>query len=489
MSPTVFKSVEDSRKPDFISNRGLEEEVIERHFAEVTAGCNDVMLKQVFLKVKVTASFEANVTALKTVDSKFLVSALQFLAGETDHAEVAVNLVKDGLVFAVLAEIGRRLPFKCGTCAKPVINTHSSPLTSGCKQCGIGECSECCDKASGETKDSSWFFLCPPCVATVAEAKEIPNCFFKAKHRKVEVVTPSAPADSVSEDSDEEEEPASLPLGQRVRSRSPSIQVFPDLFPDLQSQSQSQTQPPVSGVPATPAQGGEEAGEAFAEPSARVRNKAKKARKETQVSNSSQSQAKGSCRHFLTGGCRHGFLGKTPRGTVRECPFPHPPTCKAYLNNGNMAGGCRKGGKCESLHPKMCQESLRTRTCSKAKGGVRCPQGYHLRGTKAVSTPVTALTAPKAPTAPKVPTAPKADPASSKRTVWPDPSPQPNLSPSPVDPRSSLASFLGEIIRLELKALLTTAAPPEALRPPVPAPVPAQATVNPLAALLALLSQ
>jgi hypothetical protein len=87
------------------------------------------------------------------------------------------------------------------------------------------------------------------------------------------------------------------------------------------------------------------------------------------------------CRYFLRGGCKYGFFGKGKAGQGK-CPFLHPKPCRKLMDNGSGEGGCSKGKTCEAAHPKMCHQSLSSRTCSNIKDGARCTGGYHVRGTK-----------------------------------------------------------------------------------------------------------
>lgn len=450
MAPLIFKTIEEDKKPSLSKNRGLEEDLLNKHFAEMIAKCGDVTIKAVLLKVRVKATFEVNVTALKAVDGKHLAAALEFLAGVTEHAKDSGDLVKDGLVFALLVEIARRLPYKCSTCLHEVLNLHETPVKTVCKMCGIGACQDCHSNSTGETTGSAWSFLCPPCEITTVGLKAIPNKFFKVKFRKISLAdNPSndtvPPHDETEvrsdDDSESDDEDDKLQAGQA--SGSPSLNAFPVSQPSGTSLVIPEVTPEVA----------EGDGDKFQEPNARLKKKRKTMKRASaaEAANIQHSQPKVPCRFYLAGGCRYGFLGKTPKDGVKECPHPHPDICRNYLNNGNMAGGCRKGTNCDSKHPKMCPESLRTRTCSKIKGGSRCPQGYHLRGTKSVSKPAERKPGASQPAKPPTKVNP---PAKSSQTTE--------------ETRTQLASFLGDLIRVELKALLMPSprALPEAPQPP-----------------------
>jgi hypothetical protein len=52
------------------------------------------------------------------------------------------------------------------------------------------------------------------------------------------------------------------------------------------------------------------------------------------------------------------------------------------MDNGTGIGGCSMGKSCDLTHPKMCHQSLGSRSCSNIKDGARCSGGYYVRGTK-----------------------------------------------------------------------------------------------------------
>ena len=58
--------------------------------------------------------------------------------------------------------------------------------------------------------------------------------------------------------------------------------------------------------------------------------------------------------------------------------------CRKFINNGRHNGGCREK-ECENYHPKICNSSYKNRTCS-SEG--KCTDGFHLKGTKFVTTQV-----------------------------------------------------------------------------------------------------
>ena len=50
------------------------------------------------------------------------------------------------------------------------------------------------------------------------------------------------------------------------------------------------------------------------------------------------------------------------------------------MEHGTGDGGCK--GKCSSTHPTMCDSSINTGKCVNVGKGVKCPNGYHVKGTK-----------------------------------------------------------------------------------------------------------
>ena len=74
------------------------------------------------------------------------------------------------------------------------------------------------------------------------------------------------------------------------------------------------------------------------------------------------------CEMYKEGICPHGLVG-------RNCKDKHPRHCPRHC----QYGVCRWGNKCWFLHPKLCENSRRTRTCYNDD----CKK-THLRGTKRV---------------------------------------------------------------------------------------------------------
>ena len=75
------------------------------------------------------------------------------------------------------------------------------------------------------------------------------------------------------------------------------------------------------------------------------------------------------CILYQEGKCPHGLVG-------RNCPDKHPPHCRYHCGAGN----CRRGKECYFLHPKLCANSVQTRTCYNDD----CTK-THLKGTRRVN--------------------------------------------------------------------------------------------------------
>jgi hypothetical protein len=126
--------------------------------------------------------------------------------------------------------------------------------------------------------------------------------------------------------------------------------------------------------------------EIFIEPPKRVgadnKNKKKAINKSATSQASAEVEVSIICRFYMRGSCKFGFFGKGKAGQGR-CPFSHPKPCKKLMDNGAGEGGCTKGRDCEAAHPRMCHQSLTSRSCINIKDGGRCSAGYHVHGTKA----------------------------------------------------------------------------------------------------------
>jgi hypothetical protein len=289
-------------------------------------------------------------------------------------------------------------------------------------------------------------------------------------------------SDSSKGTGDSQDESNLLPLGQgsppfqstQAGFLVDSVREFPDLSLDL-SRIQGSQGTASSQTTAGTGEGSDEAVDdqsaGFIQPPKRVKavlHKQKLAiRSQEVLIPTSEDCELSTCRFFLKGCCKFGFFGKGKAGQGK-CPFKHPRTCKKLMDNGNGQGGCSKGKSCEAVHPKMCHQSLSTRSCSNIKDGARCTAGYHVRGTKyAASKPLGVNNTTSVKSTPEVPG--QRGPRGGNRRdntssfVSPTPSYSPVLSAKPLsnatslgDQQAALTSVFSEIIRAEVVKLLQT---------------------------------
>ena len=82
------------------------------------------------------------------------------------------------------------------------------------------------------------------------------------------------------------------------------------------------------------------------------------------------------CEQYKRRNCPHGRLGKT-LVDGRQCEKAHPPRCFKYTRYGQRnPRGCNKGTNCQYWHPRLCNESVRTKKCSRENCSF-----FHLKGT------------------------------------------------------------------------------------------------------------
>jgi hypothetical protein len=448
--PHLFlKGVPEMKKPEFMKNRGMKNDETFAALARLITECNDKAVKETLIKVKVLNSFEVNCSGLKQSDRNTLEATIEYLAANNVTYDPS-NLNKEGLVFAILTEISKRLPYRCESCSEVVTNDNDVNLVAKCKVCKIGACKSCHD-------GSQQIYICPPCEVIVMEIKEMPISMLKAKAKpKITSQVPKEPVlQVVTDDDTEDEENDPDPDAIEVVVDSTPAESNPG-SPRALGGGNPPSQPP-GGPGRTPnVEMDPEAG--FSIQNRRERKKA--ARNASQITPSTNQSSK--CFFHTHGGCRHGLMGKTPVLGVKECSRIHDPICKKFLNNGSAHGGCKSGDSCQSIHPRMCRESIKSRQCTRQKDDKRCPLGYHVRGTKLVDVITTDKRSSnnlkavlnKVSNVP-APVAQSQDPSTGHATT----TTSPNLE--------SLTSFLEVMIRTTLERLLR---PPPAAPPSPPAP-------------------
>jgi hypothetical protein len=393
-------------------SRGVSDVSVKEAFANLLVSVQDVVIRSVLSKIKSCESLETNSRAVissKVPELRATLSYLRGIEGDTTAKEIS-NLRQAGLVHCILLEVANLLPYRCSLCVSSVINQRLEEPSVTCRGCGVGACPQCFSKA-----ELGWSFMCPPCGSTYDKTRLIPNHLLKSRTREKSSVSQLSNAkESTSTDVTEEvlleevedtnesnedlsltirDSQESLPLGQgspprqstQAENSAGPVRGFPDFSLDLTSTQERVSILTPAGSEAVIADTAVDTSEVFIEPPKRVkadRRKQKQALITQEKSNiSSDDPDSNTCRFFMKGNCRFGFFGKGKNGQGK-CPFKHPKACKKLMDNGCGQGGCSKGKACEDVHPKMCNQSIQSRSCSNIKDGARCPAGYHVRGTK-----------------------------------------------------------------------------------------------------------
>jgi hypothetical protein len=475
-----LKGIPETKKPDFTKNRGMKDDKTFAALAKLITECKDKAVKETLVKIKVLNSFEVNCSGLKTADRNTLEATIDYLEANNVSFDSS-NLNKEGLVFAIMSEISKRLPYRCESCSEVVTNDHDVTPVVTCKVCRIGACKSCHDGSQST-------YICPPCEVIVMEIKAMPISMLKAKAKpKITQVSKDPVLQEVINDETDEEDEEALLLGSGTPPTPPEATTLPGSrgqcpgpgrgaastsdTPDDPTPAESSpgspralgggkppSQPP--GGPGRTPNGETEPESGFSIQNRRERKKA--ARIASQDTPSSSQNLLTKCFFHSHGGCRHGIMGKTPVLGTKECSRVHDPICKKFLNNGSGYGGCKNGNTCPQIHPRMCRESVKSRQCSKQKEEKRCPLGYHMRGTKLVDSIIEKRSSGGVKTVPK-----KGANIPVVITQVPSTSSGPTPASSSVDSLNSLSSFLEVMIRTTLEKLLR---PPPAAPPCPPAP-------------------
>ena len=85
------------------------------------------------------------------------------------------------------------------------------------------------------------------------------------------------------------------------------------------------------------------------------------------------------CPLYLKRICPHGLTGKR-LVNGKPCPHKHRKYCRYFMEYG--PSGCRFKGQCRYLHPRLCENSLKLKTCLNKS----CTE-FHLKGTQRKPTP------------------------------------------------------------------------------------------------------
>jgi hypothetical protein len=518
-----------------MGSRGLLDVTVMEALAKLIVSTSDERVQNVLLRIKSCESNESNSKAVSSSKVPELQATLMFLRGIKGDiiTREILELLQAGLVHCVLLEVSNLLPYRCTSCSNAVVNQRLEEPSVHCRGCGVGACSECFS-----TAEMGWTFLCHPCGITLDKKRMIPVHLKNSRGRKKSSATPpitprentvpeavneevtiedidETTIDSSNEIGDSQDDTNYLPLGQgsppfqstQAGASIESVREFPELSIDL-SRIQGSSSQTVSGSGDGNADTSEDQSNGFIQPPKRVKAallKQKQANRSQEVPIPTTEDVEVTpCRLFLKGCCKFGFYGKGKAGQGK-CPFKHPKTCKKLMDNGTGHGGCTNGKTCEAVHPKMCHQSLTTRSCSNIKDGARCTGGYHVRGTKySPPKPLGAKNSSNVKTTPEVQgTGGGNRRVNTSSSVLPTASYSPLLSANPISSATSLGeqqaalnSVFSEIIQAEVIKLLQTGTlwpqlTSQSCGPAVPPVAPrgqdATTTMGNLGALLSLL--
>ena len=83
------------------------------------------------------------------------------------------------------------------------------------------------------------------------------------------------------------------------------------------------------------------------------------------------------CLQYKKGKCPHGLKGNN-LVDGKQCEFMHPRYCPRFCSFGNQnKGGCKKGARCQLVHPVLCKYSVKKKLCT----NLECTF-IHLKGTR-----------------------------------------------------------------------------------------------------------
>jgi hypothetical protein len=397
---------------DMVGSRGLPDATVMAALANLIVSASDVRVRSVLLRFKSCETYEVNSKAVSSSKKPELQATLMFLRGiEGDNINSEIpELLQPGLVHCVILEVMKLLPYQCTSCTNEVVNLRLELPSVHCRGCGIGACSDCFSTAV-----MGWTFLCHPCGSTVDKKRKTPVHMMNSRGRKKSSATtlttlkenavPEPQDEEVTIEDVEDDEESSrdtqdetdyLPPGQgspplqstQASASTLAVREFPVLSLDMsriQDTLASASSQPIAGFGDDNEEVSGDLSDDFILPPKRVKAvllKQKQATKlkEVVITNAEDIEAT-TCRFFMKGCCKFGFYGKG-KADQGKCPYKHPKTCKRFMDNGTGQGGCSKGKTCTTVHPKMCHQSLATRTCTNIKDGARCSGGYHVRGTK-----------------------------------------------------------------------------------------------------------
>ena len=124
------------------------------------------------MKIKIGETYDNNVRALNTFDVKMLQDALEALAGHGAKN----GLIKEGVIFNILKETLRSLPFRCDQCDKTMRPLDNSTSHNKCVCCQSFVCLDC--------SRNYFMAVCTPCRVRFSDVFETPVDLYRANFKK-----------------------------------------------------------------------------------------------------------------------------------------------------------------------------------------------------------------------------------------------------------------------------------------------------------------
>ena len=124
------------------------------------------------MKIKISENYDWNVKTLTETDVKDLHETLDQISGPGS----STGLIKDGVIFQILVNICKILPFKCNKCDKTVCPKDLQNQPNSCLSCNGSVCPDC----SRGCKIS----VCDPCSEIFRQRLGIPVEYYKLSHQK-----------------------------------------------------------------------------------------------------------------------------------------------------------------------------------------------------------------------------------------------------------------------------------------------------------------
>ena len=337
------------KKIHFSSDRGLTDQNIEGQLSVLALELSCPEARDLVIKLRAANDYDANLKILNSADVKVVKVVLKELGGKSE------GLVKEGICFAIMREILRRLPHKCVDCNLMV--TYD-PMAPGCK---IILCTKCYPGKYNNV-------VCGPCGAWIVERYALPKELHTKHHQKK---MDEVPRQSLVEKDEETFGDSDNSLGESMqcgqpRAESTILTQVPHRGGSLLCDTILGDQTIVEKTIIVNTAG---TGPAHSSP------------KVKQQSETPQGPQKEYCKFFLKGCCKFGFNGRNKTDESGENhldKYTHPVLCRKYMDHGNTSSGCTKGKDCDKAHVTLCLESLEYKVCSCSTEGKRCQYGYHL---------------------------------------------------------------------------------------------------------------